>query len=318
MGAYSIYSESFLLLCVATSFLGPFQASAQYYRFAAAESVPASQAPRALSMVLLGGIAAALVVPTATAWMNEAFSTHLYMGAFFFIVLVTALVLLPLGFLKPLDKPIKIQSAEETSSEVASKAPRPLSKIISTPKFMIAALNGALAYAMMSFVMTATPLAVAMCGYDSGVGAHVIQGHVMAMFLPSLFTGYLIGRFGILPILMLGHAFFAAAFVTALSGIAIWQFSVSLIALGIGWNFCFIGASSLLTQVHRNSEKGKVQGLNEFIVFGMAGTASFSAGLILQKFGWTMVNQTAFVMLLVVAGATSFWAIFGANRRELL
>jgi len=315
LGAYSLYSESFVLLCIATLFLGPFQASAQFYRFAAAESVATSQAPRALSMVLLGGLFAALIVPSATRWLNEIFAAHMYMGAFVFIVIVTTLVLVPLSFLKPLDKPLKIHPAEIEGTEPTSDIPRPLFTIITTPKFVIAALNGALAYAMMSFVMTATPLAVEICGYNSFTGAQIIQGHVIAMFLPSLFTGYLISRFGVLPVLMAGHGFFAVAFIVALSGIAVWQFSVSLIALGIGWNFCFVGGSSLLTQVHKESEKGKVQGLNEFIVFGMAATASFAAGVILQKFGWTMVNQAAFVMLFVAAGATSFWGIWGMSRR---
>ena len=314
MGAFSLYSESFILLCTATLLLGPFQASAQYYRFAAAESVPAREAPKALSMVLVGGIFAALVVPTLTGWLNNAFSAHPFMGAFLFIAIVTALVLLPLSFLKPLAKPVKPAQTQTSEEGKAPADARPLREIIATPRFLVAVLNGGLAYAMMSFVMTATPLAVEICGYDSTAGAYIIQGHVIAMFLPSLFTGTLISRFGVLPVLLAGHALFASAFLTALSGIAIWQFSVSLIALGVGWNFCFVGASSLITQVHRESEKGKVQGLNEFIVFGMAGTASFAAGVILQNFGWTMVNQAAFVMLLVASGATMLWGISGAHR----
>ena len=233
------------------------------------------------------------------------------MGAFIFIVMMTILVFVPIAFLKPLDKPLVV--AENTEEMEA----RPLATIVKTPKFIVAVINGALGFAMMSFVMTATPLAIEACGFGTNVSARVIQGHVIAMFLPSLFTGHLISRFGVVPILLLGHAMFALAFVTALSGIQIWQFSVALIALGLGWNFCFIGGSSLLTQVHSDSEKGRVQGLNEFLVFGMSAVASFAAGIILDAYGWNLVNQAGFVMLVVAALVTLWWALWLERRKSV-
>lgn len=311
IGAYSLYSGSFFLLCVSSLLLGPFQSSAQYYRFAAAESVPAGHAARAMSIVLVGGLLAALIAPSLTSWLVAATEPTPYIGAYIFVMAMTLLSLLPLSFFKPIDAPLVEESAKE--DEVGQA--RPLSQIMRTPIFMVAVLNGALGFAMMSFVMTATPLAMDYCGFGSDISSRVIQGHVIAMFLPSLFTGHLINRFGLLPILLTGHALFAVAFITALSGIQIWQFSVSLIALGIGWNFCFIGGSSLLPQVHSDSEKGKVQGLNEFIVFGMSAVASFSAGVLLDLLGWQAVNQTAFVMLVIAAGVTIAWGLSSQARK---
>lgn len=313
VGTYSLYSGSFFLLCLASVLLGPFQSSAQYYRFAAAESVPAGHTAKAISMVLVGGLLAAIVAPTFTSIFVDAAQPNQYMGAYMFVVVTTLLSLVPLAFFKPIDKPLTEEGTVDAPSDVSV---RPLRQILRTPIFVVAVLNSALGFAMMSFVMTATPLAMSYCGFGSDVSLRVIQGHVIAMFLPSLFTGHLIKRFGLVPILLAGHALFAIAFITALSGIEILQFSVSLIALGVAWNFCFIGGSTLLTQAHSENEKGKVQGLNEFIVFGMSAVASFGAGVLLDMFGWHVVNQTAFAMLVIAAGATIFWGL-STNTREL-
>jgi len=302
LGALSLAVGNFWLLCGAALMMGPFQSSAQYYRFAAAESVPASEAPRAISMVLIGGLFAALIVPSITSWFNFQFEESTYIGAFVFIACAAALVMVPISFYTPLEKPLGVEH-----ESLNSAATRPLSEIIRIPKFLIAVINASLGYAMMAFVMTATPLATQAYGFGSEISSRVIQGHVIAMFLPSLFTGHLISRFGIISILLSGHAFFAIAFITALSGTDVWHFTVALIALGLGWNFSFVGGSTLLTEVHSDSEKGKVQGLNEFIVFGLSALASFAAGVILSRYGWNMVNQAAFVLLVVVVSVTALW-----------
>jgi len=308
LSAASLYFGSFYMLCAGTLLMGPFQSSAQYYRFAAAESVPSDKAPRAISLVLIGGLIAALLTPFFSNEMNKLFGSETYIGAFLFVAMVAALVFIPTAFLKHIeDKPAG--EAEQADAEV-----RPLGEIIRTPTFIVAVLNAALGYAMMTFVMTATPLAITACGFGVETSSLVIQQHVIAMFLPSLFTGRLIARFGLVPILLTGHLMFCTAFLTALSGLQVWQFSVALIALGIGWNFCFIGGSALLTQAHTDAEKGKVQGLNEFLVFGSSATSSFAAGIILDKFGWNMVNQAAFAMLVLAAGVTILWALFNARQ----
>lgn len=309
VAAAGLFLDSFVLLCVATLFLGPFQASAQYYRFAAAESVSTSSAPRAISYVLVGGIVAALVTPTGSAFFNDLFLPYFYVGAFVFSALLCALALVPLSLLK---RPGKARAAagQEEASEEAEETARPLAKIARQPAFIAAVANGALGYAMMVFVMTATPIAmVDYCGFSGGESAQVIAWHVIAMFLPSLFTGSLIARIGLLPVLFAGHGLFAAAFLLALGGIEIFNFSAALIALGVGWNFCFVGGTTLLTQVHKASERGRVQGLNEVLVFGSSALASLAAGAILRFFGWTVVNQAAFVLLLLAFCVTLFWVM---------
>ena len=203
IAAYGVYTGSFLALCVGTACFGPFQASAQYYRFAAAESVSASGAPRAISLVLIGGLLGALVAPGFTRSFNDLFMPYNMMGAFVFAGCVSAFVLLPVALLRPLEKPLASDGAEEVKPQ--SAVARPLAEIARNPAFIVAVLNGALGYAMMSFVMTATPLAMKACGL-MGQSIDVIQGHVIAMFLPSLFTGSLIQRFGLLPVLLMGHA----------------------------------------------------------------------------------------------------------------
>ncbi|NVJ71605.1 MAG: MFS transporter [Alphaproteobacteria bacterium] len=311
LAAYAVYTQSFVLLSLAALVIGPFQASAQYYRFAAAESVATALAPRAISLVLIGGLVAALLMPTLSGWFNDQFADHQYMGAFLFATIMIGLVFVPVSLLKPLESAFQTD-AGETEAELS----RPMSAIVKQAGFIVAVVNAALGYAMMSFVMTATPLAMEICGIGAESPA-VIQKHVIAMFLPSLFTGFLVQRFGVVPILMVGQALFAIAFLTALSGIEIMEFSVALIALGVGWNFCFVGGTTLLTRVHTAAEKGRVQGLNEFLVFSTTGVASFAAGLILHLYGWQTVNQTAFLML-VIASVVTLGASMSGRLRGLI
>lgn len=309
IAATGLYLENFILFCAATVFIGPFQASAQYYRFAAGESVNPSKAPRAISLVLIGGIFAALLAPFGSGFFIDTILPYTFVGAFLFTACVGVLVLVPLSLLK-----VPETGSDGTQSDVDDKhspeeAARPLSVIVKQSSFIAAVVNGALGYAMMVFVMTATPIAmVDFCGFASSTSTKVISAHVIAMFLPSLFTGSLIIRFGILPILLAGHMFFALAFITALSGIQLGNFSVALIALGLGWNFCYVGGTTLLTRVHRPTERGRVQGLNEMLVFGSSAVASLAAGAILRYFGWAIVNQTAFIILVLATSVTIFWA----------
>lgn len=303
--AAGVYFQNFILFCAATLLIGPYQASAAYYRFAAGESVPEAKSPRAISLVLIGGMFAALLTPAANEFFNELFLPHTFMGAFVFSATIASVALGPLLLVR------KIGQQPGEGEQVESALPeRPLREIVSQPAFATAVVNGALGYAMMVFVMTATPIAmVEFCGFASSTSTQVISAHVIAMFLPGLFTGSLIMRFGLLPIMLTGQAMFAVAFVTALSGIALANFSVALIALGIGWNFCFVGGSTLLTRLHRPSEKGRVQGLNEMLVFGASALASLAAGVILRYFGWEVVNQAAFVMLAIAMSITIYWGL---------
>jgi len=312
IAATGLYLENFILFCVATVFIGPFQASAQYYRFAAGESVNSSKAPRAISLVLIGGIFAALLAPFGSGFFIDTVLPYTFVGAFLFTACVGVLVLVPLSLLKVPETGSDGTQSDNGDRYSPEEAARPLSVIAKQSSFIAAVVNGALGYAMMVFVMTATPIAmVDFCGFASSTSTKVISAHVIAMFLPSLFTGSLIIRFGILPILLAGHMFFAVAFITALSGIQLGNFSVALIALGLGWNFCYVGGTTLLTRVHRPIERGRVQGLNEMLVFGSSAVASLAAGAILRYFGWAVVNQTAFIILVMATSVTIFWAFSG-------
>ncbi len=309
VAALGLYLEDFILFCAATLFIGPFQASAQYYRFAAVESVGVGKAPRAISLVLLGGVFAALLTPFGSDFFINNILPYTFVGAFIFTACVSAAVLLPLTRLETpaIERPVQQDQDNLALAEISA---RPLSQIIKQPAFVVAVVNGALGYAMMAFVMTATPIAmVEFCGFSASTSSKVISVHVIAMFLPSLFTGNLIIRFGVLPILLSGHAFFAISFLTALSGIQLGNFSLALVALGLGWNFCYIGGTTLLTRVYLPAERGRVQGLNEMLVFGSSAMASLAAGIILQYFGWLVVNQAAFAILVIAASITIFWAV---------
>ncbi len=309
VAALGLYLEDFILFCVATIFIGPFQASAQYYRFAAVESVPPAKSPRAISLVLLGGVFAALLAPFGSDFFVATILPYTFVGAFVFTACVSLLIMVPLAFLKAPGVEQPEQYPNDTDPVDNETPARPMGQIVRQPAFVVAVINGALGYAMMAFVMTATPIAmVEFCGFSASTSSWVISAHVIAMFLPSLITGDLIIKFGVLPILLWGHAFFAAAFLTALSGIQLGNFSLALIALGLGWNFCYIGGTTLLTRVYMPSERGRVQGLNEMLVFGSSAVASLAAGVILQYYGWAVVNQAAFVMLVVAGFITILWA----------
>ena len=310
--AYSIYIESFLLLCVAAMLVGVFHASSQYIRFAASESVHPSVSPKAMSYVLVGSIISAVIVPSIAAWFNIQFLPYTFMGAFLLIAVATVVVQIPFALMST----THAFDSEKDHVTKGEKLPeRPMAEIMRQPAFWVAVINAGIGFAMMSFVMTATPLAMKFCGFASSVSAQVIGWHVIGMYLPGLFTGALIARVGVTKVLFLGHIFFVMAFATAMAGIDLDNFSLALVALGIGWNFCFIGGTTLLTTVYHNSERAKVQALNETLIIGLSATASFSAGLILRYMGWNFVNQVGFILLAIASLVTIVYAI--NNRKNI-
>ena len=298
----AVWLSLFWLLCVGVVFVGIFAASGQYYRFAAMESVPESEDAKAVSIVMLGGLLAALVAPPITGIFMDVFQPNIYMGSFAFMGFVILCAVLPVSALTPVDP----MEAEE---EIDERDARPLSKITRQKVFLAAVLNSAAGFAIMSFVMTATPLAMETCGFGPDVSKYVIQGHVIAMFLPSLITGHLIKWLGITRILFAGHIAMAIALFIAYIGIEIENFSLSMIFLGIGWNFCFIGGTALLARSYRMSEKSKTQGLNETIVYSCQGAASLGAGAVLYYMGWLSLVQIAIALLAVTSIFTILYAI---------
>lgn len=321
--AMAIEAGDFWWLTASMLLIGPYLASAQYYRYMAAESVPEDKAPRAISLVLLGGLLAAIIVPNTVGSLNDLFLPHAFMGAFVFIAAVTFFVQAPIALLPARPRPpapegtacrAPVGDSDKTvqSPGDAGDPPRGLGDFARMPAFWAAVLNAGLGYAMMSFVMTATPLAMEVCGFDAVTGSHVIQGHVVAMYLPSLFTGMLISRVGLVPMLLAGQVLFAVAFLTALNDVQILNFSLALVALGIAWNFCFVGGTALLVQILRPSERGRIQGVNELIVFGLSALASFASGVVLRYLGWQALNSVTFALLSVSALVTLWYA---AHRR---
>ncbi|WP_374764412.1 MFS transporter [Yunchengibacter salinarum] len=309
--ALAIRQGSFGLMLVGAAGMGVFHAAGQYFRYGAAESVGAHQRARAISLVLVGGILAALIVPGLSEAFNAAFLPYSFMGVFLFVALAAALTFVPLAFYRPVDPAHTAPPVAEGGTE--DRRDRPLSRIVVTPGFLVAVLNAGLGYAMMSFMMTATPLAMAGCGFGSGQSTQVIQGHVLAMFIPSLFTGGLIARLGVKPVLLLGHGLFALSLLAALDGVALANFSVSLILLGVAWNFTFVGGTSLLTRVHGPKETGRVQGAGELVVFTLSATGSFASGVVLRYFGWESVAGASFALLAVVALVTIIYVMSGAR-----
>lgn len=304
MGAVAIYYQDFRIFCLTGLLQGIYQAFAQYYRFAAIEvSAPALQ-PRAISFVLAGGIGAALIAPTLAHWSNDYFAPVTFIGAYILVAILGVIALIPLSFLH-------VPKPQEMITD--DSAARPLSVIMRQPVFICAVVNGAAGYALMSLVMTAAPLAVVACGFAPGDAAHVIQWHVLAMFVPALFSGRIIQHFGPLPVLFAGVFLYACSAIVALSGQTMPYFTISMMLLGLAWNFMFTAATTLLAKAYLPSERAKVQGVNEFLLFLTTALASLAAGAIQYKFGWMTLNTAVFAIM-AIALTTSGW--FALSQRK--
>jgi MFS family permease len=283
LAAMAVYAASFTVFCAGSFLLGVNAGFGQFYRFAAADSAPEAFRPRAISLVLAGGVAAAVAGPELVKATKDLMAPIAFLGSY---VAVTAMPVLAACTLAFLDIPVMNAKERKESG-------RPLLEIARQPAFLVAVLGGMVGYGVMVLVMTATPLAMIGCGYVVDDAANVIQWHIVAMFAPSFFTGTIIARFGVLQVMLAGMVLLGACVAAALAGIEILNFGIALIALGLGWNFAFVGASSLLTETHAASERAKVQGINDFFVFGSAAVASFSSGAFLSWWGWDAVQILA-------------------------
>ncbi|MDR3064386.1 MAG: MFS transporter [Comamonas sp.] len=282
VAAQGIAHSDFVTFCIGTALAGFYAACVQSYRFAATDLVsdPAQQA-KAISRVMVGGLIAAIIGPQVVIWTRDALPATPFAGSFYS---QAGLALLALPLLMGLRLP-----PPQGKQAVAGDA-RPLAEIARTPRFVVACAAGVVSYGLMAFLMTAAPMAMVGCGHSVGEAAMGIQWHVLAMFVPSFFTGKLIARHGKQPVTALGLLMIGAAGVLALMGLDIFHFWGSLILLGVGWNFGFIGATALLTECYRPSERAKVQALNDFLVFGTVAVASFGSGQLLHSAGWNGIN----------------------------
>jgi MFS family permease len=303
--ALALGLESFWLFVLANMLVGGYQGFAQYYRFAAADIASADFKSRAISWVIAGGVVAALAGPNIARW-TQGIGSVPYMAAYLVLFVVSLLALLIVT---------RITLPPVAVSEAHGPA-RPLIEIVRQPVFLAALTGSSVGYAVMIMVMTATPLAMQMCGQSLGASASVIQWHVLGMFVPSFFTGTLIRRYGVLPIMAIGTGLLAGHVAIALSGIEFLHFLSGLILLGVGWNFLFVGGTTLLTEAYRPAERAKVQAAHDFMMFGAVSLASFSAGGLLNAWGWRSVNLTALPFLAVALLAVT--GLAGMRRRKRL
>lgn len=291
VAALGVVGATFLVFCLGTLMAGFYGAYVQSYRFAAADAATGPLKAKAISWVMIGGLAAAIIGPQLVIWTRDALPAAPFAGSF---LSQAALALLALPVLMLLRTPRPAAAVQ------AQAGGRPLGQIMRTPRFILAVAAGIVSYGLMSFVMTAAPMAMVGCGFTVGEAAFGIQWHVLAMFAPSFFTGNLIARYGKEWITALGLVLIAASGAVALAGLDIENFFVSLILLGVGWNFGFIGATAMITECHTPEERGKVQGANDFLVFGTVAVASFSSGSLLTSSGWEAVNWTIFPIVAAV------------------
>src|SRR5450759_5138578 len=303
LGAFAILHASFPLFCCATFLGGLYGAVSQSYRFAAADGASVGYRPKAVSWVMAGGVLAGVLGPQLVQWTMDIWPPYLF--AFSFVV-QAAVALLAMAVLSGVDAP------KPAPSDLHGG--RPLFAIARQPRFIAAALCGVVSYPMMNLVMTSAPLAMKMCGLSVSDSNFGIQWHIVAMYGPSFFTGSLIARFGAPRIVALGLLLEAAGATIGLSGITALHFWSTLIVLGIGWNFSFVGASALVLETHRAQERNKVQAFNDFLVFGMMAVGSFSSGQLLANYGWSAVNMVVYPPVLLGLAVLTL-ASFARRRR---
>ena len=290
IATFAVYAQSMSLLCLGTFVLGIYVAFGQFYRFAAADAASADYKANAISLVVAGGLVGGLIGPALSKWTRhlapvEFLASYASLIAFsLFTACVLSLLRMP-----------------AVKAQIDAAPARALAVIARHRVFVVATLSSAVGNGVMNLLMTATPLAMGFCGYPYDDAANVISAHVIAMFAPSFFTGNLIKRFGVLWIILVGVAIMCACLAVSLSGVSVAHFWWSLVLLGIGWNFMYVGGSTLLTESYQPSEKARAQGLHDLLVFCTTASSSFSSGLLLKANGWVMLNYVAMPLLAVSA-----------------
>lgn len=282
ISAFAVSIGSFWLLCGGTVLAGVYNAFGQQYRFAAADACPPDWKGKAISFTLAGGILGGVLGPE-TGKLTRTLFEPMYMGSYLALILFAGLSLLIASRLQ-----IPPLSAAEQKA-----TGRPYAEIARQPAYIVAVLAAACGYGVMNLLMTATPLAMDICGLPFDDTAFILQWHVIGMFAPSFFTGSLIKRYGVLNILLLGAVLMFACIGIALSGVTLMHFWWALVLLGVGWNFLFVGGTTLLTETYRPEEKAKAQGSNDFFVLGIQALTSLSSGLLVTSEGWGMLNWLA-------------------------
>ena len=312
IGAYGLYVASFPIFLIGSFFTGIYMSAQGFYRFAAADTASEMYRPKAISYVMAGGLAAAVIGPQLVKATATSFVVP-FLGTYIAVIALNVIGSVLFWFLD-IPKP-------EAPSEDAPRG-RTRWELLTTPRIAVAIICGMVTYALMNLVMTSTPLAVVGGGYTAGNAADIVTAHVLAMFAPSFFTGHLIVRFGVEKIVATGLIILAAAGAVALQGVLLENFFLALILLGLGWNFGFIGATTMLTSAHEPHERGRVQGMNDVLVFGGVTIASLASGGLLNCSGgspvegWSAVNM-AMAPFLMLAGGALIWLMFRPREKAV-
>ncbi len=288
LALYAITQESFVIFCLATVLFGIYTGFGNYFRFVATEVAPPGHSNTAISYVLAGGVLAAFIGPNLANYSKDAFDIA-YMGSFIAVFIIYSLNLLNILWID-LPKPM---------NRALNDYARSLREIASQPYFIVALLSAAIGFSMMSLLMTATPLSMKHENLPFSDVAFVIQWHVLGMFAPSFFTGHLINRFGVEKIIFIGGLLMLGCIGVNLTGTTLWHFWLALFLLGLGWNFMFIGGTTMLTKTYNEAEKAKTQALNDFTVFTTVAFASLGAGILQHQLGWVMVNISVIPFILI-------------------
>jgi predicted MFS family arabinose efflux permease len=294
VGACALWLHSFALFCVATAIIGVYNAIGLQYRFAAAEVAAPADKARAISLVLAGGVVGGFLGPEAARWSRDWFSTP-FLGT---LLALVGFAVIALAVQSRVVVPLPPRAGRDAGG-------RPMARIVAQPVFIVAVLTGALSYGLMNLLMTATPIAMSLCGHPFGAVATTIEWHVVAMYGPGFVTGTLISRFGVLKVIGAGIALAAGAIAVALNGITVAHFVFALILVGLGWNFMYTGGTTLLTESYAPSEKAHVQGVNDLILFVTMGISSLTSGALIAAGGWDVANWAAVPVLAVIAIAVS-------------
>jgi len=308
VGAYGLYQASFPIFLVGSLLTGVYMSAHGFYRFAAADTASDAFRPKAISYVMAGGLASAIIGPQVVKVTADAMAIP-FMGTYLAVILTNVLGSALFLFL---DIP-KPKAPEDGATKGRSRW-----ELITSPVIAVAVICAMVSYALMNLVMTSTPLAVVGCGFETKTAANIVSMHVLAMYIPSFFTGHLIARFGVRKIMATGLFILAGAGAVALQGVELENFYIALVLLGLGWNFGFIGATTMLAESHTPEERGRMQGLNDLIVFGGVTMASLASGGLMNcsggnpQAGWTSVNL-AMAPILMLAGGALIWLAF---RRE--
>jgi len=304
ISAYGLYIHSFPVFIAGSLFTGVYMSGQGFYRFAAADTSTEDFRPKAISYVLAGGLAAAVIGPQLVKLTADAMVIP-FLGSYLTVIAINLVGSLMFLFLNIPTPPAHVEGAPQGRSRM---------ELLKTPVIAVAIICAMVSYALMNLVMTSTPLAVVGCGYERNTAADIVSSHVLAMYIPSFFTGHLIARYGPVKIISIGLAILASAGLVALTGVELDQFFIALILLGVGWNFGYIGATSMLAASYTPEERGRIQGLNDMLVFGGVTLASLASGGLMNcsggdaQAGWQAVNM-AMIPFLTLAGAALIWLV---------